>query len=100
MKKLLLNSFFAFIVALMVCFLSCCNCGNQVKSNSDTNYNSIKQDTVVKNVSSKGEPVSSKETTTKGSNADSINQQVIIIHSAPNQTQIDSIKREKGKGKR
>ena len=86
MKRLLLNSLF-FILSLNL--ISCSN----IRNKATTKINNKNTEVI------KGDSVSSKSRNTVSSKKGSHYKEMEIKHIAPNQTEIDSIKLEKSKGK-
>ncbi len=100
MKRLLLNSLRVSFVPLFMIIICSHGCDNQTRSVLDTNYLTEVQDTNETNKVTQGEPDTSRQTDTIGSPQDTNIYKMVIKHNAPNQTQIDSIKKEKSKGKK
>ncbi len=87
MKRLLLNSLF---FVLILTFVSCSNIRNKPINKTNTeNTEAVKADSV-----------SSKSSNTESSEKGSHYNEMEIKHNAPNQAEIDSIKREKTKQKK
>jgi hypothetical protein len=87
MKKLLLSSF---LLVFVLAYVSCSNFRNKAVNKTNTENAEIV----------KGDSVSSKSSNTVSSEKGSRYKEVEIKHNAPNQAEIDSIKREKSKGKK
>ena len=87
MKRLLLNSLF---FVLIINLISCSNIRNKATTKTnDENTEVVKADSV-----------SSKSSNTESSEKGSHYKEMEIKHNAPNQSEIDSIKRKKSKGKK
>ena len=86
MKRLLLNSLFIIFILILI---SCSN----IRNKATTKINNKNTEFI------KGDSVSSKSSNTVSSKKESLNKEMEIKHIAPNQTEIDSIKLEKSKGK-
>lgn len=101
MRKLLLNSF---LIVFVLAFISCSNIKNKaVTTNTkSTNVKSEIPDTIStgKAILEKGDSISSKSSNIESSEKGSYYKEFEVKHNAPNQSEIDSIKRKKTKGKR
>ncbi len=101
MKKLLLNSFL-FIIVISV--TSCSNIRNKAvttnKNNSEAKSTITDTITTRNAVLMKGDSISSNSSNTKSSEKGSHYKKFEVKHNAPNQAEIDSIKREKTKRKK
>ncbi len=99
MRKLLSISIKVIFVLLLV---SCSQTSNKTITKDTINSDTKRADTLVKTNSeySKGDSISSTSSNTDSSIKGSHYKEFEIKHNSPNQTEIDSIKKEKLKGKK
>ena len=99
MRKLLSISIKVIFVLLLV---SCSQTSNKTITKDTINSDIERTDTLVKTNTeySKGDSISNSSTNTESSEKGSHYKEFEVKHNSPNQTEIDSIKREKSKGKK
>lgn len=99
MKKSLLNRMLLATILLTLIF-PFSRCTNQTKSISGTKQGKVVQEIGAKNQAISGELTGSAQTNAVGAKYDTLNRIVVIKHNAPNQSKIDSVKKEKSKEKK